>query len=764
MTGSTHIDASDADIDIASLLGVVWSSMGRIFLFVLLALGAAFLWVNSVDPRYRSEARILIERGETSFTKPVDSSRGDDTLTLLDEQAVASQVQVISSRDLARGVARKLDLASIAEFDSARDGLSFLGQFLVTIGLKRDPLRMSAEERVLSAYYDRLTVYQVGKSRVIAVQFEASTPEIAAKVANAIAEEYVSWQRNAKRESTRDAADWLETEIAGLRGKVAEAEARVARYRSGSDLLVVGQNNTSLNAQQLSDLNTQLTRVRAEKSEARAKADQLRKILRSGRPLDASSELVNSPLIQRLQEQSVRLQARIAELSSTLLPGHPRIKELKAQLADLRAQIRKEAERHLRNLENDARIAAAREQSLKRELSSIKAEVSRANEQAVKLRALEREAKAQRDLLESFLRRYREATARQNAESLPADARIISRAAPASDPAFPKKIPILAATAIGVFVLGILAALMKALTTVHGLPGQRDTVPAMPRVPGEIPLDGRLALDEDETPPLFNDMPDKAASPAAPDRSQREAAQEDVAAPGASGTAPEAGEEAPPVGEGNGLPVRPIRSIADLLDRINASSGERAAHVIAVSGSEGATGIASTATALARVMAMHGRRVILVDADPHQSKIAPLVSVEAEPGIGELLRGEASFGDVIHRDRASRAHVITAGLGEAMDRALVSTDMFSTMLDALRQTYDHVIIDAGIVEAEGIAVAIAARADFAVLAIRGNANEPANVRAYESIAAACVGEIAVIATDPNTAGRRPARGIDAEAA
>ena len=59
----------------------------------------------------------------------------------------------------------------------------------------------------------------------------------------------------------------------------------------------------------------------------------------------------------------------------------------------------------------------------------------------MQLRALERDAKSQRDLLESYLAKYREATARDTINSSPADARVISRATVSNVPAYPKKLP-----------------------------------------------------------------------------------------------------------------------------------------------------------------------------------------------------------------------------------------------------------------------------------------------------------------------------------
>ena len=121
-------------------------------------------------------------------------------------------------------------------------------------------------------------------------------------------------------------------------------------------------------------------------------------MLQSGKPIEAS-EVLNSELMRRLSEQRVTLRAQLAEQSSTLLDGHPRIKELKAQLADLDRQLREEASKVSRSLDNDARIASGRVEGLSASLDQLKKQASSTNGQDVQLRALEREAKAQRDLL-----------------------------------------------------------------------------------------------------------------------------------------------------------------------------------------------------------------------------------------------------------------------------------------------------------------------------------------------------------------------------
>src|SRR5271163_1659220 len=405
--------------------------------------------VNMITPRYKSEARILIDGRENIFLRP--NGERTEERNALDAEAVTSQVQLLLSRDLARDIIKKNKLAERPEFDPLLQGLSPLKSLLALFGIGRDPFSLTPEERVLDAYFDRFTAYAVDKSRVIVIEFQSRDPELAARVANSIAEGYLVLQQGARQDQAKSASQWLSGEIENLRKKVAEAESRVEDFRSKSSLFV-GTNNTTLSNQQMGELNTQLNNARALKSDAESKARLIREMLQTGKPIEAS-EVLNSELIRRLSEQSVTLRAQLAEQSSTLLDGHPRIKELKAQLADLDRQIRDEASKLSRSLDNDARIASGRVEGLNANLDQLKKQASSANGQDVQLRALDREAKAQRDLLESYLAKYREATTRENIEAAPADGRIISRASVSNSPAYPKKLPIVLIATLATLML-----------------------------------------------------------------------------------------------------------------------------------------------------------------------------------------------------------------------------------------------------------------------------------------------------------------------
>src|SRR5256885_5941526 len=442
--------ARDGELDL--------SAVGRAFVrkkwWVLgpaLAVAAlTFVGVNLITPKYKSEARILIEGRENVFLRPEAEKGASERDRTIDQEAVTSQVQLALSRELARQVIRELKLGERPEFDSTLRGVSLMRYSLGFLGLAKDPLGMTPEERVLESYFERLTVFPVDKSRVISIEFQSADPELAARVANTVADNYLALQQTARLEQTRAAGRWLGGEIDLLRKRVAEAEAKVEQFRANTNLFI-GTNGTTLSSQTLGESNRDLAVARSQKADLEAKAKFIRDVLKRGAPVEYS-DMINSESIRRLNEQRVTLRAQLAEQSSTLLDAHPRIKELKAQIGDLDRQIRDEAARLARSFENDARIAGARLESLQASLDQLKQQAASTNGQDVELRAFEREAKAQRDLLESYLAKYREATARDSMAA-PAEARIISRALVSNTPYFPKKLPIvLIATLASLFI------------------------------------------------------------------------------------------------------------------------------------------------------------------------------------------------------------------------------------------------------------------------------------------------------------------------
>jgi succinoglycan biosynthesis transport protein ExoP len=645
VTGRPAAATESGDLDLRALGQALMRKRGWIIVPTVLAAVLSIAAVNLVTPRYKSEARILIDGRENVFLRP--SGERNEERNALDPEAVTSQVQLLLSRDLARDIIKKNKLAERPEFDPVLQGLSQVKSLLSLFGIGRDPISLTPEERVLDAYFDRFTAYAVDKSRVIVIEFQSRDPELAARVANSIAEGYLVLQQGARQQQAKSAGQWLSGEIDSLRKKVAEAESRVEDFRSKSSLFV-GTNNTTLSNQQMGELNTQLNNARALKSDAESKARLIREMLQSGKPIEAS-EVLNSELTRRLSEQRVTLRAQLAEQSSTLLDGHPRIKELKAQLGDLDRQLREEASKISRSLDNDSRIAGGRVEGLSASLEQLKKQATSTNGQDVQLRAMEREAKAQRDLLESYLAKYREANTRENIDAAPADGRVISRASVSNTPAYPKKLPIV--------LIATLATLMLSAGAIATGELLRMTAP-------------RAAA--------FASSPAPVRAPAA-------------ATAAATAAVAVAADSAPVFSETRRDIPAEFTEIEQLANDLR-GAGE-AARKVTILGTAASESITLTALTLARLIGRHAR-VVVVDLAAASPTIAAASVDPAAPGLAELMLGEASFSQVITKDRLSRVHLVNAGR-PGSDRALLQSPRLTLAIDALLRVYDHVLLDAG---------------------------------------------------------------------
>jgi uncharacterized protein involved in exopolysaccharide biosynthesis/Mrp family chromosome partitioning ATPase len=648
--------ADTGDLDLRTLGQALQRKRGWVIVPTVLALVASVVIVNQITPRYKSEARILIDGRENVFLRP-NADRSSEERNALDPEAVTSQVQLVLSRELAHDIIAKNKLAERPEFDPVLEGVSPLKSLLTMVGIGRDPLSMTPSERVLDAYYERLTAYAVDKSRVIVIEFQSRDPELAARVANSIAEGYLVLQQAARQQQAKSASQWLLGEIDSLRQKVSDAESRAEDFRSKSSLFV-GTNNTTLSNQQMGEINTQLNNARALKSDAESRAKLIREMLQGGRPIEAS-DVLTSELIRRLSEQRATLRGQLAEQSSTLLDGHPRIKELKAQLADLDRQLRDEASKLSRTFENDARIASSRVESLSASLDQMKKLATSTNGQDVQLRAMEREAKAQRDLLESYLAKYREATARENIDTGPADGRIISKATVSNIPAYPKKLPIV--------LIATLATLL--LTSGLVVTGEllRMTAPrAMAVVSAVVPS----AIIPAALVPAATPAPEPPAAPVTR-------------------------EKEPQFSEASIVPQAEPPTPKSELEQLAADlcKAGPVARKVTILGTASGEGITATALVLARFMAKE-TKVVLVDLAGSSSAIADFSADRGAPGLAELMNSEASFSQIITKDRLSRVHLVAAGR-PGFDRTLLTSPRLVLAIDALLRVYDRVLLDAG---------------------------------------------------------------------
>ena len=504
--GAESHGAGASAVDLSAVLKGMWSRKKLMAIIIFSVVAAAVLFVATSTPKFTATAKILLEGPTTSYRDPdlsPNQVRGPRTVG---DQDVYSQVEVIESRDLAARVSKTLNLAARSEFDPRSTSISPVKAMLIGLGLSVDPRLQTDEQRVLDKFADKLKAFPVVKSKVIQVEFSSKRPRTAAEVANTLAELYVTSTREVQLDDTRRANGWLTEQIAQLRNEVSRSEAAVEEYRARAGLVQGRSESTTLAQDELSELNRQIALAAAGRAEAVAKAEAIRKLLKERGTVAASNDVTNSNLIQRLREQEIALTRRLADLSTTYLSNHPRILSVRQEINDVRREIRVEALKIVEGLEQQAKVAAAREASLRASMNELKTTASVNKQDEVKLRALEREAKANREQLEALLKRHSDASARQDIFAQPARARIISRAAVPSQPSFPKKGPILMIATGGAIAVALLAAFLVEAINIGGggagasvqphggYPGGPQPTPTSPPPSPQSPTPGRGGL------------------------------------------------------------------------------------------------------------------------------------------------------------------------------------------------------------------------------------------------------------------------------
>jgi uncharacterized protein involved in exopolysaccharide biosynthesis len=460
----------DGMVDLREILLALRGRIKTILAITVAVAIGAIVFVLTATPRFAGETQVLLENRDSVFTRTL--SERELPGGTIDEQAVLSQVEVVSSREVARETIRRLGLVGNAEFDPLVGPMDPITRVRTMLGIADGSFDGNEEDRIFDSYYRALMVYAVPRSRVLAIEFRSSDPDLSARAANTIAEVYLEHLEEAQAELARAASNWLGTNIEDLRARVSEAEAAVESFRASSRLFLSGE-SANISSQQLSDLNTRLAEARSAQADSEARAQLLSEMIAEGRAFEIP-DVASNDLIGRLIEQRIDLRSQIALEQRTLLPGHPRILELRAQLSDLDEQITASAERTVRILENEARIAASRVQSLEAALDAQMSVVAQANESEVQLRALEREARAEREQLENYLTRYREAIARGSQNATLPDARIVSRAIVPREPVFPRKAPTVILATLGAAFVATGGVVVAALIS-----GGAPAAPAM---------------------------------------------------------------------------------------------------------------------------------------------------------------------------------------------------------------------------------------------------------------------------------------------
>ncbi|MFN4090600.1 MAG: GumC family protein [Alphaproteobacteria bacterium] len=666
-----------------------WSILGLTLLFTALAA----IVVLQLEPVYRATTHVMIEARQSRVANVEEVLSGLSG----ERETIESELRVIASRALAEKAIARLGLADDPEFNrdlaprsallAALDPRGWIDaerwaewQALLPPDLSamlgvRDPQALPEEKRleherarVVDLFLDRLSVGAEGRSRVIAIGFSSGRQDVAARVANTVAELYLVEQLEAKYEATRLATTWLNERVGELRERVVEAEQAVEAFRQQAGL--IEGKGVTVASQQVSELNTQLILARGERAEAEARLRQVQTLVAGRSGIESAAEVLRSPLIQRLKEQEAEVLRRAADLSQQYGARHPRMIGVRAELDDIRSKIAIEVKQIVQSLRNEAEVARAREGTLVGGLDALKRNMGRANVSEVRLRALEREAAASRALFENFLSRLKETTAQENLQQ--PDARIISRADVPEHPAFPRTRLMIAGSGLAALLLSVaIAFLLERLDPGFRSTDQIESVLGVPGL-GLVPqITGLRSI----------------------------------------GRTPEAY-----------VVDRPTSAFAESLRTLHTalllSNVDQPPKTVLVTSSVPREGKSTIAIAMARLMARSGRSVLLVDCDLRRPRAASALGLPGKPGLVEVLARSVALEEAVVRDVEAALDVLPAGERPTSPPDLFTSTQMRALLADLRERYDLIVIDSPPVLAVSEARILARLTDTTVFVIR----------------------------------------------
>jgi polysaccharide biosynthesis transport protein len=594
----------------------------------------------AMPTRYEAEARVLVDVRDPGLDLGGFEIAGSPSS---DPTTMANHTEMLRSRDVARHVVQRLELSKVSEFDPGSEGRSFVSSALALVGMKRDLSRMSGEDKALEIYAERLSVTQIERTRVLRVAFTSRDPQLAANIANGVVERYLDLQARAKVERDRRAIQHRQRRIEELRTQLAEMAERITAQRARAGLPPLDVQG--LPQTPLAETQREIVNIRREQDELMGRVGLIREASRQGRPVDGPA-LAQVPALRAQAEAYTALRIDVDKQNEVLLPQHPRMRDLRAQLTDLETRLRTEAERLARAGEAEAQRLSVRGEALRRQIADASrrpgepARSAGANDPARQLAELEREFQSQREVLESWVQMHRAVTARDAFDMRAADARILAQATAPSSPSEPR------ALAIAGFA-GLLGLLLSGAGV--GL----AAFAAARRPEDEYAFLASLNASKEPGEPVFADVAAGSPDDASKDRFF-------------SALAPRFSDK-----------NRKVRTLAFV--------------------TVGPLGEGTTlALALARKLALSRCSVVLVDLDARGEALSDLTGVGPASGLSDHLVGQATLGAVIHRDRGSRAHIVPSGR-LPLDRAVAAAGAakVTKTLAAFAEAYDHVVIDAG---------------------------------------------------------------------
>lgn len=690
-----------AEEGVADTLRKLWRHRRLIAVTTLLLGGGAAFVAWTLPSYYVAEARVLVG---------VDAPRVLNAEAIItdvspDAERVANEGFILQSRTLAKTVIDKLHLGDNPQFNPelstpslwarATNLHNYLPEGVASWfdRLQKAPAKpvpapdktlTTRDNRLIDVFLAHIDVSLLGRSHVLSVKADARNPDMAASIANTLADSYIDYQRRDKV-ATMDRVDkFLLGRVAELREQVRKSDQAVEDYRRSHGLYKSA--GSGVTAQQMTELNTQLIAAQTAKAEAESRLQEAKEVSKGGLGSESVPEVLKSPLISVLKQQEADAERRSAQLSASYGAKHPLMANANAEVANTRRKVAAEVAKTIDGLAREARTADARYEALSQNFEKLKGQMGQVNDQSIGLEALERDATVNRNLLEAMLNRAKQSSGAT--EILQANAKLVSPAAPSEAPSYPPKSLIAFLGLVGGLLVGSALALMRE--------SGDHTFRRADQIEATIGLPVMAMV-------------------------------------------PQIGNRTPPAME---VLRHPTSAYSEALRRlqvgIELSEAAASPRTLLFSSATPSEGKSVMVASLGRLLASNGKRVLLIDCDWRSPRLHQIFRCTNREGLASLLSDKAdtvSLDNLIHHDALSGVDVLTSGNWSPRSAHFIGSPRMAQLVEALTQHYDFILLDTAPALVSADVLTLSRIVEKVVFVVRwGHTRQDAVVEALKQIA------------------------------
>jgi exopolysaccharide transport family protein len=620
-------------------------------------------------PVYRAQAIVEIQKENPD----IPTIKELYELETVSDAYLRTQYSILASESLARRVIDQLRLDTLPEFSKpqwwswSRKKKTPLKQPFAIGPVPAEPDRDSYQ-RVLERFQEHLTIDPVNHSRLVAVGFDSCDPDLAARVVNTLAADYVDQTLEARWSATEKAADWLSHQLLGVKVKLEKSEDELQAYARRNGLIFVESDkgaSQSVANERLQQLQEELTRAQADRYSKEA----LYRLVQAG-DYGSLPGVFGNKLLQDLTVRLTELKRENAQLSTTFNPDYPRVKEIQNQINEIEGSLQEERKRAADQIANEYSAAASRESLVQQALGEQQKQINIIAEKSIQYNILKREVETNKQLYEGLLQNLK--AAGLSASLKASNIRIVDSAEAPTKPVKPKVPLNLALGALMGLGLGICVAFLQERLddTLKGADDvERFGLSALALIPAARELNGHNRLSHKLLGPM------KALSL------------------GENGSGRKPGAQWHRIDVEGSQCAALAEAFRSLRTSILLSAADRPPSSLLVTSTQPGEGKTTIASNLAIALAQLGRRVLLVDADLRFPSLHRLFRVRENMGLVSYLAGHRDWHDVVRPSGSVGLDVLFCGPVPPNPSELLSSQSMEALIRSAKAEYEFVILD-----------------------------------------------------------------------